>query len=609
MNKQQLKEFFEGQSLTSYEFLGAHPAKVGKYNGIRFTVYAPNAEEIELVGEFNGWNGSKHKMKRVHDHFFTIWVRGLGDYVSYKYHIRTKQGEWIDKSDPYAFLSELRPTTASRTFDLDGFIWTDDDFIKYRSKNIDNPVLIYEVHFGSWKIKWDGEFHSYEEMIDHLIPYVKNEGFTHIEIMPLLENPLDLSWGYLCTGYFSATSRYGNPKQLMYFIDQAHKVGLGVIMDFVPVHFIKDPHGLHLFDGSPLYEYGDEYRRYSQWGSVNFNLYSETVRSFLMSSANFWIEKFHVDGIRFDAVSNLIFWDGNASHGQNDGALDYIKRNNHLLSERHPGVMLIAEDSSAFEGVTRPTFDGGLGFDYKWDLGWMNDTLEYYAIDPIYRKHHHDMLTFSMHYFWHDKFLLPLSHDEVVHGKGSIINKMWGDFDQKFAQVRNLYAYMYAHPGKKLLFMGNELGTFDEWAEDKELNWRLLEYPVHRGLQTMIRDLNNVVKHVACMHKSDYHYDGFFWIMHSNRDQSLYVFARQFFDSKVVVVMNMTPNDYEHYRIGVPWAGRYQEIFNSDKHEYGGGNRFNYDIRHADAHWQDEQPMSIQIRIAPFTVMFFELIG
>ncbi len=597
----QLDAFYQGRCFDAYTFLGAHPKRYGKASGMRFTVYAPNAEEVELVGEFNDWKGANHKMKRVHNDFFTIFVSGIGDYVTYKYHIRTKSNEWIDKADPYGFFAEKRPNTASKTFDLNGFEWTDSAFLNQRTINKNKPVLIYEVHAGSWKLKWDGNFHSYDELADHLIPYVLEQGFTHIELMPLLENPLDMSWGYLCTGYFSATSRYGNPKQLMNFINRCHEAGLGVIMDFVPVHFIKDNHGLHLFDGTPLYEYGDEHRRYSQWGSVNFNLFSETVRSFLLSSANFWIEYFHVDGIRYDAVSNLIYWNGNTEDGANPGAHDYITRNNHLLHDKHKGVMLIAEDSSAYQGVTSPTFDGGLGFDYKWDLGWMNDTLKFYEQDPIYRKHNHDALTFSMHYFYSENFLLPLSHDEVVHGKGSIINKMWGDFSQKFSQVRNLYTYMYTHPGKKLLFMGNELGTFDEWNEASQLTWRLLEYPVHQGIQRMIRDLNVITKEHPALHANDYEPDAFTWLIKDDTDNSVFAFARDFYDDKIVVVLNMTPTNHDNYKVGVPWEGKYEEIFNSDKEEYGGGNGFNYHHRFTNQEPLNEFDYSFNLRIAPFS--------
>ncbi len=604
IKKTQLEAFYQGSSSDSFKFLGAHPKKYGKTTGVRFTVYAPNAKEVELIGDFNDWNGSNHKMSSVHNDFFTIFVAGINDYAKYKYHIRTKNNEWIDKADPYGFFAELRPNTSSKVFDVSGFEWTDTSFIENRSKNINKPVLIYEVHAGSWKIKWDGTVQSYDELAEHLIPYVVEQGFTHIELMPLLENPLDMSWGYLCTGYFSATSRYGNPKQLMNFINKCHESGIGVIMDFVPVHFIKDNHGLHMFDGTPLYEYGDEHRRYSQWGSVNFNLYSETVRSFLLSSVNFWIEYFHIDGVRYDAVSNLIYWDGVTENGVNEGANDYITRNNHILSKLHPDVMLIAEDSSAYQGVTKPTFEGGLGFDYKWDLGWMNDTLKYYEQDPIFRKHNHDMLTFSMHYFYSENFLLPLSHDEVVHGKGSIINKMWGSFSDKFAQVRNLYSYMYTHPGKKLLFMGNELGTFDEWSETEQLNWRLLEYPVHSGLQKMIADLNKVVKEQPALHANDYEENAFKWLI-KNQDDSVFAYSREFYDNKVIIVLNMTPTNHHNYRIGIPWHGKYDEVFNSDSKEYGGIGGNNYDQRFT----QQEEAFgfndSLDIKIAPFSVSIF----
>lgn len=601
----EIERFRQGTLLDAYRFLGAHPYHTKTEFGFTFTVYAPQAQEIEVVGDFNHWNGSNHKMTRFNYDYWTINIPNLKDYDTYKYHIRTPYNTWIDKADPFAFFSELRPNTGSRLYDLEGFPWWDGDWLKSRTKNMDQPLSIYEMHFGSWRKKWDGTYYSYEELAAELIPYALDRGFTHIELMPLLENPLDLSWGYLCTGYFSATSRYGNPKQLMYFIDQCHRHGLGVIMDFVPVHFIKDAHGLHQFDGTNLYEYQDEHRRYSQWGSVNFNLFKEEVRSFIMSSAAFWIEKFHIDGIRFDAVSNLIYWGGRGDYGTNPGALDFVKRMNHLLSEKYPQVMLIAEDSSDFQGVTKPTFDGGLGFDYKWDLGWMNDTLKYYAKDPIYRKFHHHNLTFSMHYFYSEKFVMPLSHDEVVHGKGTILNKMWGTYNEKFDQVRNLYTYMYVHPGKKLNFMGNELGQFDEWAETKTLDWNLLDFQTHQGIFRLFRDLNQIYKFTPALHVGEYDPRNFRWIMHGNSEQSIYSFTREVNDSKIIAVFNMTPMDYYDYEMGVPWAGSYTELINSDKDVYGGGNRFNYDRIFSQPGESHGCHQFIRFRIAPFAAIVF----
>lgn len=607
MNNKERLAFHQGHSLHAHSILGAHLTSKGGKQGVQFTVYAPHAQQVEVVGDFNQWLGSQHSMTRDGD-FFNLFVPGIKEYDRYKYHILTSSNQWIDKADPFGFYAELRPLTASKVADLSHFPWMDGPWLNKRTKNLDAPMSIYELHLGSWRQKWGGEFFSYEELVKELLPYVIEQGFTHIEIMPVLENPLDLSWGYLCTGYFSVTSRYGNPKQLMHFVDACHQAGIGVIMDFVPVHFIKDPHGLHLFDGEPLFEYGDEYRRYSQWGSVNFNLYKEEVRSFLMSSANFWIEQFHFDGIRFDAVSNLIFWDGNSTQGINFGAIDFVKRMNHLLAEAHPNVMLIAEDSSAYQGVTKPTFDGGLGFDYKWDLGWMNDTLKYYGKDPIYRKHHHHNLTFSMHYFYSDRFLLPLSHDEVVHGKGTIINKMWGDYEQKFAQVRNLYAYMYMHPGKKLNFMGNELGAFDEWNEAKGLEWSVLQYPKHQGVQRLIRDLNLIYRAKKALYVGEHDPAKFMWVMHSNEDQSIYAFTRTVDNSKLIAVFNMTPIDYSSYELGAPWAGEYHEILNTDKDVYGGQNRFNYDVCYSYGAPLHNQPQRIGFRLAPFAAILFEVV-
>ncbi len=446
INQKILEKFHQGMCLNAYEVFGAHFENVNSTNGVRFTVWAPEAIAISVVGEFNNWDGQANVMQRYeHDgSVWTVFVEGVREMAMYKYRIQTRDGRIVERADPYGFFSELRPGTASKVFDMEHYGWTDGPWMVHRSRNFDRALNIYEAHIGSWKLKKeataekDGEFFSYDEMIDELIPYVKKMGYTHLELMPLAEHPFDGSWGYQVTGYYSATSRYGTPKQLMNFINACHRENIGVIMDYVPAHFVKDAHGLYEFDGSCLYGYPDDYRRYSEWDTVYFDLGREEVRSFMMSCLNFWATYYHIDGIRFDAVSNLIFWKGNKNMGINDGAMDFMKRMNFHLHENFPTLMTIAEDSSDYPGVTKPTVEGGLGFDYKWDLGWMNDTLKYMGRDPIYRQYHHNDLTFSMAYYFSEKFILPFSHDEVVHSKGTIIDKIYGDFDMKFAQLKTL---------------------------------------------------------------------------------------------------------------------------------------------------------------------------
>ena len=601
-------DFHSGHSTDSYKLFGSHFVEIDNVKGVMFCVYAPNALEVQVIGDFNNWYGAEHVMKREESGIFSLFVPDLKDYDCYKYKIRDYNNVWHDKADPYAYFSEYRPMTASKVFDLEGFPWMDGDWIENRTKNLDKPLSIYELHFGSWQKKPNGDYFSYEEMAERLIPYIKDRGFTHIEILPLLEHPFDGSWGYLCTGYFNATSRYGNPKQLMYFIDQCHRNGIGVIMDFVPVHFVKDDFGLHNFDGTSLYEYANLKNRYSEWGSVNFDLGKEEVRSFLISSASFWIEYFHFDGIRIDAVSNIIYWGGNSDRGINYGALDFIKRFNYNLANKFPTVMLIAEDSSSYPGVTKPTFEGGLGFDYKWDLGWMNDTLKYFAIDPIYRKFHHHQITFSMHYYFSEKFLLPLSHDEVVHGKGTILNKMWGTYDNKFAQARLLMSYMFAHPGKKLNFMGNEFAQYDEWNEEKEISWSLYNFPKHNGFARLTHDLNEVYKNHSALANTDYNPSCFSWLDADNASQSIYIFKREFNNSKFIFIFNMTPVYYDYYEIGVPWEGEYEEIINTDKEVYGGYNSWNGEKLFSYSSPLNGQPHRLGIKIAGFTGIYLRYI-
>ena len=579
-----LYDFLMGQSVNAFDYFGAHFGECTLHEegrevtlrGVWFRLYAPMADDVSVIGEWNGWDVRTHKMNKVDEcGVWETFVPDLHDYQSYKYHFRNAKGEWVDKADPFAFYSEHRPQTCSRTFDINNFIWHDEEWLKSRSRNFDKAMSIYEVHLGSWKGKiWD-RFPSYEEIADYLIPYLRDCGYTHIEMMPICQYPFDGSWGYQATGFYSVDSRYGNPKQLMSFIDRMHQAGFGVILDFAPVHFANDSFALREFDGTCLYEYSDPRRTLSQWGSAQFDLGKDPVRSFLMSAMNYFLSYFHFDGLRIDAVSNIIYWDGNSNEGENGGGVEFVKRLNSLIHLYHPDVMMIAEDSTAYPGVTKPTEYGGLGFDYKWDLGWMNDTLKYYAKDPIYKKYEHHKLTFSMAYFYNENFLLPLSHDEVVHGKGTIINKIAGDYESKFALLRNLYTYQFGHPGKKLNFMGNELGTFDEWNENKSLPWELLTFPKHDSVKRLCRDLNLIYQAEPAMHYEEYNPEHFQWTMVDNCDQSVYAFQRQVGDSDLLFVFNMTPNYYEYYDVGVMREGVYDEIFNSDKDVYAGWNQYN----------------------------------
>ena len=606
-----LHDFLTGNTTRAYEYFGAHfiasETEGKKERGVIFRLYAPLAEDVSVIGSFNNWDVGAHKMQKVDlAGVWEVFIPGLKEYESYKYHFRNAKGQYVDKADPYAFYSEYRPATCSRLFDIENFIWHDSSYMKSRNRSFDDPMSIYEIHLGSWKGKVDNRNLSYEEIADYLIPYVKELGYTHVEIMPITQYPFDGSWGYQGTGFYSVDSRYGNPKQLMSFVDRMHQAGLGVILDFAPVHFAKDEFALADFDGAYLYEYTDIKHRYSQWGSLLFDLGKDPVRSFLISAMNYFASYFHFDGLRIDAVSNVIFHDGNKDKGENAGGIEFLKRMNTLLHGEHSSLMTIAEDSSDYQGVTKPLEFGGLGFDYKWDLGWMNDTLKYYAKDPIYKKYEHHKLTFSMAYFFSENFLLPLSHDEVVHGKGTIINKLWGDYEQKFALLRNLYTYQFGHPGKKLNFMGNELASFDEWNENKSLPWNLRTFPKHDSITRLIRDLNLIYSYEKAMKFEEYNPKHFLWLMADNADQSIYAFERFVDDSRLIFVFNMTPNFFDNYELGVNEEGTYEEIFNSDKDVYGGANQYNGLPVPSAPFGPFNRPHHIKIKIASFGAMIFK---
>lgn len=593
--------FFQGECCTAYDYFGAHVQE----DGVMFRVYAPKAKNVQLVGSFNNWEAQWMTVDEQGTYHLFVNNAKIGDL--YKYQIEGADGCWREKVDPYGFYTELRPKNSSVVWDINSYQWNDEHWMDKRSLNYDKPLNIYEVNFGSWRKHPDNQWYSYDDLVSYLIPYVKEQGYTHIEVMPLSEHPFDGSWGYQTSGYFSATSRYGNPNQLMHFIDVCHKNGIGVIIDFVPVHFVKDSFGLIRFDGSPLYEYAKPKDAVSEWGTMNFDLWKEDVRSFLISAANFWLDKFHFDGIRFDAIANLIYWDGNRNRGVNEGALHFIKRLNFNLHKNFPTAMLIAEDSSDFPGVTASSLDGGLNFDYKWDMGWMNDTLKYYKSDPIHRPKMHNKITFSMAYFAADRFLLPLSHDEVVHGKKNIIDKMWGSYEQKIAQVKNLYLYQYTHPGKKLNFMGDEFGHFREWDEEKEMDWFLLDYPIHQMIARFCRDLNLIYLNQLELSRNDYNEYGFQWLDADNTDHCIYIYRRESVDGVMVIVLNLLPWAHEDYQIGVPYAGEYYELINSEKDIYGGCNMGNYQPLESYDMEIHHQKQAIKIRIAPFAGIILKL--
>lgn len=621
MTNDLLHEFLFGQTIESYNYFGAHfktietsikdkngRKKKSSEKGVMFRLYAPQAEDVSIIADWNNWDISGSKMNKVDiSGVWELFIPSLINYQSYKYHFKNAKGIYVDKADPFAFFSEYRPNSCSRLFDIEGFIWHDKPFLDTRTRNFDKALSVYEMHLGSWKGQVDGRNLSYEEIADYLIPYLKGNGYSHIEIMPITQYPFDGSWGYQATGFYSVDSRYGNPMQLMSFVDRMHQAGIGVILDYVVVHFASDPFALINFDGTNVYEYSDGRNTFSQWGSPQFDLGKDPVRSFLMSGMNYFLEYFHFDGVRVDAVSNIVFWDGDKTRGENTGAVEFIKRLNGKIHYAHPQVMLIAEDSSDYQGVTKPLDFGGLGFDYKWDLGWMNDSLKYYSRDPIYKKYNHNLLTFSMAYFYSENFLLPLSHDEVVHGKGTIINKMWGDYDQKFALLRNLYTYQFGHPGKKLNFMGNELASFDEWNELRSLPWVLKSFPKHDSVSRMTRDLNLIYEHEDALKVEEYNPAHFNWLMVDNSEQSVFAFERRVGDSHLIFVYNMTGNYYNDYDIGVTRQGTYEEIFNSDKDVYGGWNQYNgLPITTIAEEGPEHRPYRLTIKLASFGALILK---
>ncbi len=600
MDLNKLKSFYDGYGMKSYEIFGAHLQE----NGTIFRVYAPNAKSVRVVGDFNNWNANETFMFKSDLGFWEIFLENVGEYARYKYVIEDKKGKLVEKADPYGFYNELRPGVCNKVVSLD-YPWKDQHWMANRDKCFDKPMNIYELHLGGFKLNSEGKWLTYYEMIDVVIPYVLEMGYTHIEVLPLNEHSLDASWGYQQYGYHSCTSRYGSPYQLMMFIDACHQANIGVIMDVVLVHFLKDTFGLGRFDGTPLYEPSNKKHNESQWGTYYFDFSKNIVKSFLLSSVCLWLDKYHIDGVRVDAVSNLIYYHGNKGLGENKEAISFIKRFNYHIHQNYPGVITIAEDSSDYPKVTGNEVEG-LGFDYKWDLGWMNDTLKYYEMDPEYRKYDHNLINFSMAYFYSERFICPFSHDEVVHSKKTIVDKMWGSYEDKFRQCRNLMVYMYTHPGKKLNFMGNEIASFREFDEAKELDWFILKYPIHDSFRRLCRDLNMIYKAHPAFYKYDYDHKGFKWIDADNNHQRIYSYVR-FDDEKCyVVVLNMAPVAYESFEIGVPTYGYFTEIMNSEKDIYGGCNMCNFKKIQAKKGKIHNMKYKLNIRVAPYAAIIFE---
>jgi 1,4-alpha-glucan branching enzyme len=615
----------EGTHYQNYEKLGAHVREMAGVTGIEFAVWAPNAQRVSVVGNFNSWDGRTAPMRsRGPTGIWEIFLPGLAEGALYKFEIFSRVGEHLGlKSDPYGFAAEMRPKTASVVTNIDRYTWSDSEWLNARAARdwLHSPMSIYEVHAGSWRrnVAEGNRWLTYRELADELIPYVKQMGYTHIELMPIMEHPFDASWGYQTVGYFAVTSRFGTPADFMYFVDRCHQENLGVILDWTPAHFPRDAHGLAFFDGTHLYEHEDPRKgAHPDWGTLVFNYGRNEVQNFLLSNALFWVDKYHIDGLRVDAVASMLYLDYSRAHGEwipnqfggreNLEAISFIKRLNEVLHVRHPGALTIAEESTSWPAVSRPTYIGGLGFDLKWNMGWMNDVLKYMQEDPINRQYHHGKLTFSMLYAFHENFILPLSHDEVVHGKRSLLEKMPGDDWQKFANLRLLFAYLFAHPGKKLHFMGGELAQRSEFWEASSVEWTLEDSPPHRGIQRLVGDLNRLHVRERALHEVDFEWSGFEWLEVNDAASSVLSFLRRARngDDFVVVVCNFTPVVRETYRVGVPGPGFYREILNSDSTFYGGSDIGNAGgVRAEPFPWSD-RPYSIKIKLPPLSVTIFK---
>ena len=627
-----------------YYSLGCHLKKEKGKWGAEFKVWAPNAKDVSVVGNFNDWDGSKHRMFFNGYHgVWSIFIPNIKEGDIYKYQITSQDGRVFLKSDPFAFYSELRPGTASIVKDVTRpYSWEDDDWLEKRSNwnPFESPMNIYEIHLGSWRRKPESEivkidkpdlektqeelkaesgFLDYREICDKLLPYILEMGYTHVEIMPLSEHPLDGSWGYQAVGYYSMTSRYGDPDGFKYLVNEFHKAGIGVILDWVPGHFCKDAHGLLKFDGTPLYEYPDEWRSENKgWGTANFNLASPEVRSFLISNAVFLFDIYHIDGIRADAVSNIIYLEygqpevrglKNKYGGDEDlEAIEFLRLLNEIIFAEFKNPLMIAEEATAWPLVTRPAYVGGLGFNYKWNMGWMNDMLKYMEMDPVYRQYHHNLITFSLMYCFSENYILSLSHDEVVHGKKSLLDKMFGRYEDKFASLRMFLGYMFGHPGKKLNFMGTEIGQFMEWRFYEELEWKMLKYPMHDSIKTYVRDLNKLYKREKALWEQDTTYDGFEWVDHSNYQESIISFLRKGKDEKdfLLFVCNFTPVPHFNYLVGTKLLVDYEEVFNSDRDIYSGTNILNSGVIKPKLQNVNGIPYSLELNIPPLSTIILK---
>jgi 1,4-alpha-glucan branching enzyme len=615
----------EGRHYDTYEKLGAHIQEINGVRGVNFAVWAPSAQRVSVVGDFNQWDGRVNPMRaRGSAGIWELFLPELDEGAIYKYEIIGPRGEMLPlKADPYAFRSELRPNTGSIVARLDTYAWNDSEWMAQRPRTnwFEKPISIYEVHLGAWRRipEQDQRWLTYRELGDQLIPYVKELGYTHIELLPIMEHPYDGSWGYQTIGYYAATSRYGTPAEFMEFIDRCHRAGLGVILDWTPAHFPRDAHGLAYFDGTHLYEHADPRQgAHPDWGTLVYNYGRNEVQNYLISNALFWLDKYHIDGLRVDAVASMLYLDYSRKEGEwipnefggreNLPAIAFLKRMNEVAHERFPGLLNVAEESTSWPAVSRPTYLGGLGFGLKWNMGWMNDTLQYFAANPIHRKYEQNKLTFSMLYAFTENFVLPFSHDEVVHGKNSLLHKMPGDMWQQFANLRLLYGYQYGHPGKKLLFMGQEFAQRSEFTEAHSLEWHLLQYEPHRGIQRLVTDLNKLYASQPALHEVDFEWHGFEWIDCNDADNSIFSFIRRGKrpEDFLVVVLNATPVVRYGYRVGVPEAGFYAEVMNTDSAHYGGSNAGNNGGVYVDPIFHNGRPHSIALTLPPLAALFLK---
>ena len=616
-----LEVFHTGDSVRAYDFLGAHLVNRNDKNGVVFRVWAPTARSVSVAGDFNNWNNEANYMYNIGYGVWEVFVEGVKEFCTYKYCIESEYGDRLMKADPYAFHAQTRPGQASVVYDIESYSWNDSEWFNKRKENniSSSPMNIYEIHAGSWRKYPDGNFFNYQKLADELIPYLKEMHYTHVQLMPIMEYPYDGSWGFQTTGYYAPTSRYGTPSDFMAFVDKLHGEGIGVILDWVPSNFPTDDFGLARFDGSPLYESNDpKTSKRDSWGTCLFNYARFEVTSFLVSCAMFWLDKYHIDGLRIGALSSMLYLDYGKSEGEwepnkfggkeNLDAVDFVKRLNTAVHMYHPDVMMFAEENTSWPKLTHKIEDGGLGFDFKWNMGWMNDMLSYMKTDPLFRSGNHNKVTFSFFYAFSENFVLPISHDEVVHGKGSLINKMPGEYDAKFANLRTFFGYMMAHPGKKLLFMGQEFGQFAEWNETKPLDWMLLGYDKHTELQTYVKTLNAFYKEHPAFWQVDYSWEGFQWIVPDDSQQSVIAFLRKDTSGKqILVVCNFNPVLREGYTLGAPVAGSYKEILNSDDAEFGGSGAV-----HNKAVRTHKKPMhgfeqSITITLPPMSTLYFEV--